>query len=174
MLNRRLPIVVVAFALLAHTGCVQRRFVIESTPPGAKVYVNNRAIGFTPCDLPFTYYGKYQFMLELDGYQTLVKEENIKAPWYQFPPIDFVAENVYPFKVSDIQRLHFDMMPMPRPNLDELRIQAEILRKEGQALPPPTLPVEPPNGRQPAFPVSPRPTIPAATSSQPSNMDRLQ
>jgi len=170
---RRALTLALAGMVFTLAGCVERRFVIESTPPGAKVYVNNRAIGFTPCDMPFTYYGTYQFTLELDGHQTLVKEENIAAPWYQFPPIDFVAENINPFKVSDIQRLHYDMVPMPRSNLDELRTQAEELRIRGKALPAPTLPVEPTNGRSPTFPVSPRPTLPAATRDQPSNMDRL-
>lgn len=149
MINRHTGWLACAGVTLFLSGCVERRFVIESTPPGAKVYVNNRAVGFTPVDVPFTYYGKYLIMLELDGHQTLIKEQKVAAPWYEFPPIDFVAENIYPFKASDIQRLHYEMEPLQRPNLDELRLQAEELRERGKNLPAPSIPVEPRNGRNP-------------------------
>jgi hypothetical protein len=142
------------------SGCVERRFVIESTPPGAKVYVNNRAVGYTPVDVPFTYYGKYLIQLELDGHQTLIKEQDVSAPWYEFPPFDFFAENLYPFKIDDVQRLHYDMAPLQRPNLDELRQQAEDLRQKGRALPEPTIPAPGANDRRPtnAPPPAPGPT----------------
>lgn len=100
---------IAAGVLALLSGCVERRFVIETTPPGAKVYVNNRPIGSTPVDMPFTYSGKYLITLELDGYETRNIDEKVVAKWYYYPPIDFVAENIYPGKISDVRRLHFDM-----------------------------------------------------------------
>lgn len=132
------------------SGCVERRFVIESTPPGAKVYVNNRPVGFTPVDYPFTYYGTYLITMELDGHQTRHIEQRIAPPWYAYPPIDFAAENLNPWKVSDVRRLSFEMTPMSRPNLDELRLDAEELRQKGKNLPEPSKPSVPKVRPEPA------------------------
>ena len=159
MAKRRCGWLATAGLLALLSGCVERRFVIESTPPGAKVYVNNRPIGFTPVDMPFTYYGTYLITLELDGHQTRTIEEKVSTPWYQYPGIDFVSENVYPFKTSDIHRLHYDMVPLPRPNLDQLLYDASEVRERGKNLPPPSVPVQPRPGRDAPPPTEPRPPI---------------
>ncbi|MCE9530900.1 MAG: PEGA domain-containing protein [Planctomycetes bacterium] len=137
------------------SGCVERRFVIDSNPPGTKVYVNNRPVGFTPVDVPFVYYGTYLITLERDGYQTKTIEQRVAAPWYAYPPLDFLTENIYPGKASDIRRLDYEMTPLARPNLDELRYQAEELRERGRNLPEPTIPVEPRTQRPAPAPVRP-------------------
>src|SRR5581483_5232398 len=54
---------VAALCAGALTGCVERRYVITSDPPGAIVYCNGRQIGATPVDDHFIYYGKYDFTL---------------------------------------------------------------------------------------------------------------
>ena len=143
------------------SGCVERRFTVNSEPAGAKVYVNNRPVGFTPVDVPFTYYGTYLITLEYPGYQTQHVEERIKAPLYAYPPADFVVENLYPGKVADIRQFMYPLAPMPRPNLDELRQQAEDLRARGKELPEPTIPNQP-RGSGPAIrPDDPRnPVLP--------------
>ena len=63
-MSQRLPILgaALAFALATISGCVDRRFVIESDPPGAIVYLNDKWVGPTPVDQSFTYYGKYRFV----------------------------------------------------------------------------------------------------------------
>ncbi len=121
-------------------GCVERRFTVNSEPSGAKVYVNNKAVGFTPVDVPFTYYGTYLITLEYPGYQIKRVEENIRAPLYAYPPGDFIVESLYPGKISDIRQFKYPLDPVPRPNLDELRMQAEELRQRGRELPEPTIP----------------------------------
>ena len=158
-----------AIAMLL-SGCVERRFLVETTPPGAMVYVNNKQVGPSPVDVPFTYYGTYLISLELDGHQTQIVQQKVSAPFYEYPPLDFLAENIYPFKLSDVQRFHFDLVPLARPNLDELRLRAEELREQGRNLPPPTRPYEP-NKRPPAAasPIDPRrgPTTPMETLPPP-------
>ena len=67
------------------TGCVEQRYVIYSDPPGAMVYRNGDPIGYTPVDDTFVYYGKYHFTLVKDGYETLQVDQDIPAPWYEFP-----------------------------------------------------------------------------------------
>ena len=50
-------------SLAALAGCVERRFVIESDPPGALVLMNGQQLGATPVDGHFVYYGRYHFTL---------------------------------------------------------------------------------------------------------------
>ena len=44
-------------AFLMVTGCVTRKMIIRSNPPGAPVWVDERYAGETPVEIPFTYYG---------------------------------------------------------------------------------------------------------------------
>jgi len=85
-------------------GCVERRYVIESDPPGALVVANGQPIGATPVDGHFLYYGNYHFTLIKDGYETLQVDERFRAPWYEYYPIDFFSENIVPGKIEDVRR----------------------------------------------------------------------
>jgi hypothetical protein len=146
-------------------GCVERRLLIKTDPPGAMVYVNDKRIGPSPATVPFIYYGTYRIKLEADGYQTQVINEKVSAPVYEYPPLDFVVENLNPFKISDNQEFLYRLVPMTRPNLDELRIRAEELRERGRELPPPTIstnsnnrPGAPPRPNGPPIEALPPPT----------------
>ena len=83
------------------TGCVQRRLTVRSNPPGALVYVDNHEIGTTPVSTDFIYYGTRQIRLVKDGYETITLLQPVSAPWYQYFPIDFFAENVVPGEIRD-------------------------------------------------------------------------
>src|SRR5689334_4896625 len=93
-------------------GCVERRYVIESDPPGALVLVNGQPLGTTPVDGYFTYYGAYDFTLIKDGYQTKQVTQRITSPWYEWPGIDFATENLYPAKIEDIRRYRYCLEPL--------------------------------------------------------------
>lgn len=134
------------------TGCVERRFVVESNPPGAMVYVNNEPYGPTPVDIPFLYYGNYDIQLVKDGYQTKNIKQKISAPWYEYPGIDFVSEVVVPFQFTDIRPLFYELEPNQPPNLDQLKIDADQLRQRSKGLPAPRYPdldKRPKKGAQP-------------------------
>ena len=45
---RRIAVLVAAVACACPVGCVQRRMVVRSNPPGAVVYVDDYQIGTTP------------------------------------------------------------------------------------------------------------------------------
>lgn len=116
-------------------GCVERRFVIESDPPGALVLMNGQPIGATPVDGHFLYYGKYQFTLIKDGYETLQVDECFNTPWYEYFPLDFISENVYPGKIEDVRRpAPYRLSPRLQPRTDALLGQAEQLRAQGRSL----------------------------------------
>ena len=58
-------------------GCVTRRYVITSDPPGAIVYRDGQPLGPTPVEHPFIYYGKYRYRLIKDGYAPLDVEPEL-------------------------------------------------------------------------------------------------
>ena len=118
------------------TGCVDRRYVITSDPPGAAVFRNGKFIGSTPVDDHFIYYGNYHYTLVADGYETLQVDQCISTPWYEYPPIDFFSENVNPFTVHDVRRFHYTMQPLQVPNSQDVLNRAQELRGRGQLLGP--------------------------------------
>jgi len=109
-------------------GCVQRRMMICSDPPGALVYVDNYEIGTTPVSTNFTYYGTRQIRLVKEGYETLTVMEPITTPWYQVPPLDFVTENLLPGELRDQRRLHYQLAPQMVVPSERLLQRAEDLR----------------------------------------------
>ncbi len=118
-------------------GCVDRRFVVTTDPPGALVLRNNAPIGFAPSDDHFTYYGNYHFTLIKDGYETQQVDQNIPAPWYEYPPFDFFTENFLPWHIIDVRRFHYQMQPRQVPHPDEMLNRAQELRDRGHIVTPP-------------------------------------
>ena len=76
-------------------------------PAGALLFVHNYEIGTTPVATDFVYYGTRQIRLVKDGYETLVINQPIPAPWYEYFPADFVAENLVPGHIRDVR--HADL-----------------------------------------------------------------
>ncbi len=147
--------------VLCLTGCVERRFVIQTDPPGALVYQNGRPLGASPVDVQYTYYGDYAFTIVKDGYETLHVLEEVRAPIYAYPPIDFVVENLYPGNICDVRRLHYVLRPRPQPRLDDLLQAGQQLRLRGRQLPPPSSPTANPATPTVVTPAPSTPTLPA-------------
>ncbi|HEV3258238.1 MAG TPA: PEGA domain-containing protein [Gemmataceae bacterium] len=125
-------------------GCVERRYVITSNPPGAAVYRNGQFIGLTPVDDQFVYYGDYHFTIRKDGYATLQVRQPIPMPWYEYWPLEFVSENLVPGHIENIHRFDYTLQPLPQPNIQQLLNEAQILRSKGKAIGPPAPPPAPP------------------------------
>ncbi|MAX25128.1 MAG: hypothetical protein CMJ19_11555 [Phycisphaeraceae bacterium] len=98
----------IALAVMT-TGCVQRTIKIDSTPQGALVHLNDQEVGRTPVSVPYKFYGVYDVRLELDGYKPLWTQEEAKAPWWEAPGPDIIAEAISDAHV--IQDWHFDLEP---------------------------------------------------------------
>jgi hypothetical protein len=160
--SARLGAVVLAAALAA--GCVERRYVVYSDPPGALVYRNGVYLGATPVDDYYVYYGKYEFVLVKDGYETLRVLQDIPAPVYEWPGLDFLSENVNPFKIRDVRSFSYTLQPLQAVRPEELRHRADELRARGQSIGAPREPRPAPAGPPPlAAPVpAPPPGAPAA------------
>lgn len=126
---RALLAIVAALLLIATPGCVRRRLLVRSNPPGATVYVDNQPIGVTPCATTFTYYGTREIRLVKPGYETLTINQPIPAPWYEIPPIDFVSENVVPKEIQDYRTVSYDLTPQVIVPTDTLIQRADQLRQ---------------------------------------------
>lgn len=115
----------------SQSGCVQRRMVVRSNPPGALVYVDDQAtpIGVTPVSHDFTYYGTRKFRLVKDGYETVTEMRAIPAPWYEYPVLDFVSENFVPGQIRDTRVLDFQLQPQVMVPTDQLVGRGEELRR---------------------------------------------
>lgn len=139
------------------TGCVDRRFVITSDPPGALVLRNGQPIGASPADDHFVYYGDEDFTLIKDGYETLHVKQKVPAPWYEYFGLDFVSENFWPFQIKDVRRFHYQMVPLQAVRSDELLHQAEVLRERGRMIQPLPNTSQKPNAKSPEGSVPPPP-----------------
>jgi len=109
VLNIALTLMLLSAAGL--TGCVQRTIKITSTPAGALVHLNDEEVGRTPVEVPYLYYGTYDVRLQLDGYQPLWTQAEAKAPWWEAPGPDLIAEAVSDAEVK--QEWHYDLEVQP-------------------------------------------------------------
>lgn len=114
------------------TGCVQRRLTVRSNPSGALVYVDDVEIGHTPVSIPFTYYGTRTIRLEKDRFQTVEVQQEIKAPWYQVPPIDFIADVLWPVEIRDEREVRIDLQPLQPTNEIQVLERANQTRQNSQ------------------------------------------
>jgi hypothetical protein len=102
---------IVALAFLLTTGCVRRTLTITTEPPQALVYLNDEEIGRSDVSTDFTWYGDYDVVIRKEGYKTLTTHHEVEAPWYQYVPIDFFVEVLWPWWIEDHHHAHFVLEP---------------------------------------------------------------
>lgn len=155
--------------LAALCGCVQRRMVIRTNPPGAAVYVdgNPNPIGTTPVARNYTYYGVREFRLVKDGYETKVVKQPISPPWYEYFGIDFISENLVPGEIRDYRTFDYQLEPQKVTPSDQLLRQAEALRQQSRSALAPPVAVAPTAGAAPIGPALPGPGTAPLPPEQP-------
>ncbi len=161
-IGRGLIWLLVLSACAVESGCVQRRLTIRSNPPGAQVYVDDYPIGITPVSTDFVYYGTRKMRLVKSGYETMTVLQPIPAPWYQYPGLDFVTENLIPGEIRDERVVDYQLQPQQVvPNVQLLE-RGENLRHAASGPTPPPVPAGPTIGEpptlRPGLPASPPPT----------------
>ena len=118
-------------ACLAVGGCVERTARIETEPSGALVTINDEEVGVSPAKFSFLWYGDYDIILRKPGYKTRKTNQRITAPWYEWPPIDVVAELMIPTTIRDVHVLPtFALETAEEPNIADLVERATELRDE--------------------------------------------
>jgi hypothetical protein len=143
-------------AALALPGCVERVLLLRTDPPGARVSVNGVPLGASPVEWTFLHYGTVRLEaepLDADGSgapdtRRAVLDFPLSPPWYQWPGIDFFADNLWPWTVVDRHEAVIVLPPAPDPDdphegqeelrrLErELRERAREERRKALAIPP--------------------------------------
>ncbi|MCW5757407.1 MAG: PEGA domain-containing protein [Phycisphaeraceae bacterium] len=115
-------------ALAFLSGCSSRTIIVTSEPPGAQVTLNGIEVGTTPLEVGFRYYGQYDLRLAKDGYEPIAAAPWAIAPWYEYPPIDFL---LLPVPTSTKVRWHYDLAPasIEAASRDELIERADTMRR---------------------------------------------
>lgn len=116
------------------TGCVQRTLFVDSNPQGAVVTMNGIELGRTPLQKDFTYYGTFDVQIRKDGYETLSTRTRVIAPWWQWPPFDFVAEFCW-WHPKDNRHIAYTLTPASTEpvNTDDLLDRAYAQREQLQS-----------------------------------------
>ena len=130
--NRRSLVWILALCCWASSlsGCVYRRLIVRSDPPGAQVILDGQEVGTTPVAVPFTYYGTRQLTLVKPGYETRTELVKIPAPWYEWVPLDFVSDNFLPHHVNDRHEVAWQLTPQGVVPQEKLQERADSLRSE--------------------------------------------
>ena len=141
MTANRFSLLVVALMLLGlGAGCVDRRYVVTSNAPGAHVVADGENLGPTPVDKSYVYTGARQFHLNAPGYEPLTQIVKFEPKWYDYPGLDLFAEVFWPFRIEDVRRVHFDLLPAQPVQVPVLQANANSLRVRGMQLPPASVP----------------------------------
>ena len=121
-----------AALVLASSGCVERVLVIRTDPPGARVFVDGKASGETPVEIPFVCYGEREIVLEKNGYLSREVLESVRAPWWQVFPFDFITDVLLPIPLRDVHKLEYTLEPFlpARRGFEETKKRAEEFRKK--------------------------------------------
>lgn len=124
-------------ASLPATGCVKRTLTISTDPPGATVIVDGETVGVTPLEMPFTFYGTREILLEKEGYSSFRAKHTERSPVWELFPFDFLPEVVIPFTIHDAREVQFTLTPLSEPLPEALLERAEAMRREARPAPPP-------------------------------------
>ena len=111
-------------------GCVERTLTINTSPAGARVYLNDEEIGVSPVTVSFLWYGKYNIEISKDGYEILTETRDLKAPVHDTFPIDFFAEVLWPGKIRDQYSWNFTLKTLKTPTRQQLLKRAGSLRQQ--------------------------------------------
>ena len=98
----------------------------------ARVSLNDEQIGESPVTVTFNWYGDYYVRATKEGYETLQTHRELDAPWYDWFPLDFFAQVLYPGHIVDSQEWTFELAPSQPPTRDELLQEADALRQQVQ------------------------------------------
>jgi hypothetical protein len=152
-MRRRACLLGVVLAAGLSGGCVERKFVVETDPPNALVLINNDRMGSSPAYGSFVYYGKYNVTIQAPGYETLHAQETLTPPWYEWWPLDFFFETLWPFELEDNHAFRYRLVPTQIPNTEDVLRRSTEVREQGRAIrPAPTPPPEVPATQTTAAP----------------------
>ncbi|HHT9120541.1 MAG TPA: PEGA domain-containing protein [Candidatus Hypogeohydataceae bacterium YC41] len=117
--------------------------VINTDPPGARIFLDDELLGESPVKIPFTYYGVRKLTIEKKDkegrltHKRLIMMATLNPPYYEFIPLDLFSELVVPIKLKDEKTFNLKLEPVefrpPREIRAELIKNAEELRQRASA-----------------------------------------
>ena len=131
-MRRLLLSLAIALLCVGPAGCLTRRAIIESSPPGALVLVDGAEIGVTPCAFEYTYYGTREIQLIKDGFETQTVLQKFETPWYQVFPLDAITDNALFTNVTDRRVYRYQMRPQVPRSTGNLLDRADALRTDAR------------------------------------------
>ena len=111
-------------------GCVERTLTIRTQPDNALVTLNDEQIGQSPVTTSFQWYGDYRVHITKEGYQSLDTHRDLKAPWYDYFPFDFVAQILTPARIQSDYEWTFELEPLEPADRATVIQQALTLENE--------------------------------------------
>lgn len=104
-----------AAAVLASAGCVERKMVVRSDPPGAVLTLDGTDTELrTPAEIPFDFGGTRAVALTAPGHKVLETTAKLEDPWFTWFPLDIGAEFLWPGTIHDVQTFDFKLEPYAR------------------------------------------------------------
>ncbi len=134
---KRLAPVACALAALLAAGCVERKMMVRSDPPGATVTLNRLQTpgGVTPLEVPFDHYGTWHLALRREGCRDYEGAADLSAPWWGYPPFDLFTDVLWPFTIEDHREVAVTLAPLPDPlPLEEIRERHAGVISRGEAM----------------------------------------
>lgn len=112
MTRRLIPLLV----LLVLPSCLARTLTIETTPPGATVYMDHVPLGKTPLTTDFTHGGIREFLIlheddPQNAYKPLRVRQDTESFAYDVFPFDFFVA-IAPVTVRDDHHFSFSLEPI--------------------------------------------------------------
>lgn len=128
---------ILVLAMLACSGCVERRIYLRSEPVGADVYIDGEFIGQTraeddkdgPLYANFVFYGKREYTIRKRGFETVSGTVELEMPWYEYPPVDFFSEVLAPWQITDEHGVSVDLQKASPADVEELYQAARDFRR---------------------------------------------
>ena len=68
-------------------------------------------MGESPVTVPFLFYGTREILVRKDGFASLRIAQPVRAPWYQWFPLDLFSEHLWPGTIIDERNLSYEMNP---------------------------------------------------------------
>ena len=126
-IQARLWTTVAVLATLCCTGCVERWLYIRTQPVGAQVFVDGQDVGVSPARVSFEHYGHREILVRATNHASKSEVIEVSPPWYQWFPIDLLAEHFWPWTLTD---QHEITVTLGEADTDALLEAVEALSKE--------------------------------------------
>jgi hypothetical protein len=151
-------------ASLAIAGCVERKMMIRSDPPGALITVDGEDSELkTPAEIPFDFGGTRAITLTAPGHKVLDTTAKLEDPWFTYFPLDVFAEFLYPGTIRDTQVFDYKLQPWSaavspdeisrlKQKISDLKLRAAEYRAGGAEGPGKAPPPPPPPATTPPAP----------------------